>query len=208
LFKAFWLSILCVAFTHTAQASLVTYSVSGFTYEAINHVRGREIGITGSVVFESESWSTGIDPYTGYTHGRGWDIVSGTLTSTDFHLHDISGHIWFYSGSMGSLFDLMWRINGEGSDLHLGNMYGGIRFYDGDGNLLSAGSGAIDGGYSQLAPTIRFEGENMGWLGNSFSNQIYSGGQLTLTQVPTPPAVYLFGSALGVMGWMRRKVSN
>jgi hypothetical protein len=101
----------------------------------------------------------------------------------------------------------MWRINGEGSDLHFGNMYGGIRFYDGDGNYLDAGSGAIDGAYSQLAPTIRFEGENMGWLGNSFSNQIYAGGQLTLTQVPIPPAVWLFGSALGLLGAVRRRTA-
>ena len=26
--------------------------------------------------------------------------------------------------------------------------------------------------------------------------------------VPIPPAAWLFGSALGVMGWMRRKISS
>lgn len=30
-------------------------------------------------------------------------------------------------------------------------------------------------------------------------------GTWTISSVPTPPAVYLFGSALGVIGWMRRK---
>lgn len=204
LLKISCLSVL--VFAQAVHASPVTYSVSGFTYEVINDVRGREIAITGSVVFESVSWAGGIDPYTGYTSSRGWDIVSGALNSTDFHLHDISGHIWFYSGSIGNLFDEMWRINGEGSDLHFGNMYSGIRFYDVDGNLLDAGRGAIDGGYSQLAPTIRFVSEIEGWVG-SRSNRIYSGGQLTLTQVPTPAAVWLFGSALGLLGAMRRRTA-
>lgn len=35
-----------------------------------------------------------------------------------------------------------------------------------------------------------------------------NGQQWTFSVVPVPPAVWLFGSALGVMGWMRRKVST
>jgi hypothetical protein len=31
---------------------------------------------------------------------------------------------------------------------------------------------------------------------------------LTFSAVPVPAAVWLFGSALGVMGWMRRKISS
>lgn len=29
-----------------------------------------------------------------------------------------------------------------------------------------------------------------------------------ISPIPIPPAVWLFGSALGVMGWMRRKLTS
>ncbi len=32
--------------------------------------------------------------------------------------------------------------------------------------------------------------------------------QVTAAVVPIPAAVWLFGSALGVMGWMRRKATS
>ena len=42
-------------------------------------------------------------------------------------------------------------------------------------------------------------------------NLVAAGGKFTsftLAPVPIPPAVWLFGSALGVMGWMRRKATS
>jgi hypothetical protein len=135
-------------------------------------------------------------------------MVSGSLSSTDFYLYDIEGYIWFISGGIGNLYDQMWRINGEGSDVFFKNWYSGIRFYDADGNLLEGGRGAIDGAYSQLAPIIRFVHENEGYSTEGYSSptRIYQGGQLTLTQVPIPAAIWFFGSAFGLMGVMPRKI--
>jgi hypothetical protein len=43
--------------------------------------------------------------------------------------------------------------------------------------------------------------------GRSVVTDALNHGTWTIAVVPVPPAVWLFGSALGLMGWMRRKVA-
>ncbi|MEZ5564912.1 MAG: choice-of-anchor R domain-containing protein [Gammaproteobacteria bacterium] len=51
---------------------------------------------------------------------------------------------------------------------------------------------------------IRFPGSSTFFVGG----KIASAFQVYVDVVPTPPAVWLFGSALGVMGWARRKTAE
>ncbi len=55
-------------------------------------------------------------------------------------------------------------------------------------------------------PWWRLNG-NPDFYGSEMNLSTYETVYASFAPVPIPPAVYLFGSALGVMGWMRRKVS-
>jgi hypothetical protein len=59
----------------------------------------------------------------------------------------------------------------------------------------------LGGGYWRLASGI------VGVSGYDFCFQPAIEPVMCLAPVPIPPAVWLFGSALGLMGWMRRKVA-
>jgi len=50
-------------------------------------------------------------------------------------------------------------------------------------------------------------GATTGGATGSFSNMFYDNIVIDVTPIPVPAAVWLFGSALGLLGWMRRKVS-
>lgn len=202
LIKALLLSAVFFAQVQTAHAAPVTYSVSGSTFEIAS---GREIAITGSLVFDNESTTSSWLTPGGYTGYRHWSILSGSLSSDDFNLHEITGDFNYWSGSQGSPFDFHFFL-GDGSDLRFENRssYSLIVFYDVDGNPLNSGVGAVDNDYSQLAPLIQLRAV----VGRANGDVIYGYEDLWLTQVPPPGSVYLFGSALGVMGWMRRKVSS
>jgi hypothetical protein len=65
---------------------------------------------------------------------------------------------------------------------------------DFSGSLTNAGGTYQVSGYE-------FEGTTV-WGGQTFIRDIVSG---TVTAVPIPAAVWLFGSALAGLGWMRRK---
>ena len=66
-----------------------------------------------------------------------------------------------------------------------------------DGNFTSISMSFVaDGSQS----TIKFVGTNSGWNGFYIDN-------VDVSVVPIPAAMWLFGSALGLMGWMRRKAS-
>lgn len=77
------------------------------------------------------------------------------------------------------------------------------RTMGGDDMVLGAQQSlALYNGFSQVS-----------WLGNTLTlgNATLTSGltwTLTTTPVPVPAAVWLFGSALGLMGWMRRKAAN
>jgi len=66
----------------------------------------------------------------------------------------------------------------------------------------SAGTSAI---------TIDESGVSRGWSDSSdlsiISGVIYNQGSVTVSAVPVPAAVWLFGSALGLLGWARRRAA-
>lgn len=67
-----------------------------------------------------------------------------------------------------------------------------------DGNFTSISMSFVaDGSQS----TIEFAGTNSGWNGFYIDN-------VDVSVVPIPAAMWLFGSALGLMGVMRRKISS
>jgi hypothetical protein len=199
--KTLLLSGFFFAFAQTADAIPVTYSVSGSTYEIDT---GREIAITGSLTFESESTSSGLTPH-GYTGYRHWSILSGSLSSDDFNLHEITGDFNYWSGSYGTPIDFHFFLR-EGSDVRFENRTSTslILFYDVDGNPLNSGVGAVDNDYSQLAPLIQLRNV----VGRANGEVIYGDEHWWLTQVPIPPAAWLFSFALGLMGVMRRKLAS
>ena len=68
-------------------------------------------------------------------------------------------------------------------------------FYDAEANLLPRNvAGAITGDYSQLAPLIQLQG--IAEARNAAGDTLYSGGEVWLTLVPVPAAVWLLGSVL------------
>lgn len=199
--KTLLLSAFIFAQAQATHAVPVTYSVSGTTSE---WGTGREISISGSLVIDDQSIATGITP-AGYTQNRSWNVLSGALSSEDFDLDEITGSFRLFAGMQGQIFDFFWRLDGTGISF-LNCCGGGSGFYDADGSALNYGDGAIDNDYSLLAPRIQFGQLEALEPGSPHGQRVYLGGQLWLSQVPIPPAVWLFGSALGLMGVLRRKI--
>ncbi|MAF82650.1 MAG: hypothetical protein CL797_00925 [Chromatiales bacterium] len=66
---------------------------------------------------------------------------------------------------------------------------------------------AIDGVRYELTGTVNAAGvTSLDFRVETANNSNYF-GNMTLSAVPVPAAVWLFGSALGLLGWMRRRVS-
>jgi WD40 repeat protein len=132
----------------------------------------------------------------------GYDVTTGAMLS---RFGSSDGDLAYGNGVVYGI-----KENGGGS--------GTIRGYDATtGNLISELGGVItkgglvygDGkifGMSHYGPSgIVSYDVTTGARVNLFAAS--DGGLAYAPVVPIPPAIYLFGSALGLMGWMRRKVS-
>lgn len=209
--KTLLLSAFLFAQVQTAHAVPVTYSVSGTTFEVISITpsgwnMGDEVAVTGSITIESESITEG-----NYvpTYSRQWNVVSGSLSIATYDLRDLYGNIYFNTTPPNwSLYDRTFRLLGEGADITVSSGgFGGASFYNADGSPVPDGPAVLDGPYSQLSPLIKLKEIIVrGPYGADGRREIlYADGQIWLTQVPIPPAAWLFGSALGLMSVTRRK---
>lgn len=74
-------------------------------------------------------------------------------------------------------------------------------------NNLYASSATGTYGVSLGGNVWKLNGESFDALTFETSN-LYASNGLSNAVVPIPPAVWLFGPALGLMGWVRRKFSH
>jgi hypothetical protein len=111
-------------------------------------------------------------------------------------------------------------------DVYLGTInYSGVDFGSGSETLASTGTGAlfgvvepntlvVPGGYSSgfllSASTSTYSGQSYASLGMTPGSYVWSFPSaetitLNITPVPIPAAAWLFASAVGLLGWVRRK---
>ena len=89
-----------------------------------------------------------------------------------------------------------------------------------DIQLTSVGTSTTFGAFYQMVAMGQMEiSNNLDTAGGTFTTSLNAGAltggsppldtgiRITFTAVPLPPAVWLFGSALGLLGWMRRKAT-
>jgi hypothetical protein len=150
--------------------------------------------------------------------------TSGGLLTTDyvedgFTMESISGHydIWASGGTGGSQY-LGLDVTLEDPPSSVVEFTGGIFdllsldvLYEpglGESQFITSSAGG-----SMSLETLGIQNfSGSGWTDLTWirlSNNIEIGGPgfdtLTLNTVPVPAAIWLFGSALGLLGWMRRK---
>jgi hypothetical protein len=153
--------------------------------------------------------------FEGPVHTQGFDFYSERPGIVAFALSEADGDhvlIWGSSGAMyfeaedQSPFDLVsadigdfgsatYRITGVKAD-------GGKFIWD------NGWCGTADEGVNQYCPDM-FEGEHIDWTNLvsvtvDASNDFGSIDNIVISQVPVPAALWLFGSALAGLGWMKR----
>lgn len=141
---------------------------------------------SGDALYTSNLVATGMTTYPGFTSGT---IVSGTPTSAiPYGFSAVFGH----SGTdAAGTFEFM--FNNVGGDMAAFGSNGGII-----ASTFNLSHALLPGGG---AATWDSKGVNF-WKNN------FSGTVNVDTFVPVPAAVWLFGSALASMGWLRRRSAS
>lgn len=135
------------------------------------------IGASGSYSLYEISYSGG-GGFSGWDNNWGTSSFSATITFDQGVYYSVSGSCGIYGSVGGTLFD----DNGCGSA---------------DGSF--SGSGYLEAGtYNLNAFAAMYSGGSSSGGSNSNFNASFSA-------VPIPAAVWLFGSALAGLGWLRRR---
>lgn len=138
----------------------------------------------------------------GYAGTAPTDPVSGTISwdanSTTSPINSFISVNMTIDGHTYGLPELAWQ------DLDGRFVIGGVNFGP---DARKSGTNDFSIYYDSLAlvPT-GFNYTSANRQSDSWGTANFS--QFSITAVPVPTAVWLFGSALGLMGWMRRKASN
>lgn len=162
----------------------------------------RYFNVTGSFVYNADTneysdISVTTDPSTFPPLTS--DVWPGqTYTGDNFHYDATSS---FYSGPLTS-------ANSEGITL-AASFYNGALFWLQNGLRLSYESPLTNAGGSVALALdgASFERLNGEIAGCCLDHRYVVSGSLNGTVVPIPAAVWLFGSSLGLLGWIRRRLA-
>jgi hypothetical protein len=153
----------------------------------------------GNVVLSSAGGSLDL---TGLTFVMSFTDVSGSIhpSNGQVYLDDGVGPLDTYSGSISGPLSF-----GGGAFTHASSG-------SGDSFGLRPGTGIVwvPGGYvsgSALSGTSTWSGTTFASLGMNPGTYVWTlpNDTFTLNIVPIPAAVWLFGSGLGLLGWIRRR---
>ena len=160
-------------------------------------ILGRSVGILAALLASSSLYAATV--YVGSYH-----VTDGPFWTTNPPVYSaLQAAELVFGPAVGGTYSI--SING--SDV---NTISNTAWYA----VIGIGPGVFGEGFSQDLGTPGYDGG--GWnSGDDISAYVndpfFSGGQGTnyvfFTPIPIPAAVWLFGSALGVMGWMRRRAT-
>ena len=177
-------------FTGANAAVVITAVENGG--DVIFSSAGGSLDLTGLVLDQEGTITKSIDPSIGVINMGG-----GVFAPFDSYYSGISGPDGFGSGGFAPAAD------GSG-DRYGVNFTGSRVIIVPDGYVSNA---------ALSASSLLFSGENFASLGITPGSYEWSWANDSITlnavaPVPIPAAVWLFGSALGLLGWMRRKAAE
>jgi len=166
-------------------------------------------GATGSTrgEFNGISWTYSGGPGMGFTPGSGAGV---TGTCTDIIGTGAGGCASALAALQAESDQSVWDWQGIAPNFVVSDIFGGSNLFNVD----------IGGPTGHPATTWTVGGETIGSVialavtqdlpGQGGTNPAFNSayqGVFTLTVVPVPAAVWLFGSALGLLGWVRRRAA-
>ena len=214
--RKFVLLLLCVGFTSAQAAQIIatpTESSGGFRHNVF-HTAGSRNGTSGTVLAwydldmtQTSTWDSGTGALTLYVDvftNSSLTTLIGKATGTS---PDLAGANFSAPGSQdgGLIGTIDWTFDAPVAAV-LGTPSITMSFIDHDYATSSDGFNAN----SLELPIVTLWGADGTYddmTGAFDTNSTTLGTDLTFQVVPVPAAVWFFGSALGLLGWIRRKAA-
>ncbi len=187
--------------TFATTADSITGTITG-SYDTISGMVTMDAGTTSvrielNVGSPTHAW-TGLH--------TNWTTGGGGYSATSFSCTEGT-----LGAILGASFCGAYNFGGNGFNESFLNYstIPGTRTLGGD-DFVTAGAGAQQQGLDFATSTVSFGGGTL-FMETAGFNTVpgLTGAQLTFSvaPVPVPAAAWLFGSALGLLGWMRRKIA-